>query len=77
VFALAGKIKKGGLVEFPWECPPDEFFFHCGGIQQDKAFKAVKWEAPQAVSSRDLIDTPSIRSSRRRSHNGFRRYVRH
>ena len=43
VFALAGKIKKGGLVEVPMGLPLKDVIYGIGdGIKNDKAFKAVQ-----------------------------------
>ena len=43
VFALAGKIKKGGLVEVPMGLPLKDVIFKVGGgIKNDKDFKAVQ-----------------------------------
>ncbi len=47
VFALAGKIKKGGLVEVPMGLPLKDVIFGIGGgIKQDKEFKAVQMGGP-------------------------------
>jgi NADH-quinone oxidoreductase subunit F len=47
VFALAGKIKKGGLVEVPMGLPLKEIIFGIGGgIKNGKAFKAVQMGGP-------------------------------
>ena len=60
VFALAGKIKKGGLVEVPMGLPLKEVIFGIGGgIKQDKAFKAVQMGGPSGgCIPAELIDTP-------------------
>ena len=43
VFALAGKIKKGGLVEGPMGMTLKEVIYNIGGgIRNDKEFKAVQ-----------------------------------
>ena len=43
VFALAGKIKRGGLVEVPMGLSLREVIFDLGGgIKDDKKFKVVK-----------------------------------
>ena len=60
VFALAGKIKKGGLVEVPMGMTLREVIYDIGGgIKNGKKFKAVQMGSP---SNRripaDLIDTP-------------------
>ncbi|MBT3422684.1 MAG: 4Fe-4S binding protein [Bacteroidetes bacterium] len=47
VFALAGKIKRGGLVEVPMGISINEIIFKLGGgIQDDKKFKAVQMGGP-------------------------------
>jgi len=47
VFALAGKIKRGGLVEVPMGITINEIIFKLGGgIQNDKKFKAVQLGGP-------------------------------
>jgi len=47
VFALAGKIKKGGLVEVPMGLPLKSIIFDLGGgIKNDKGFKAVQQGGP-------------------------------
>ena len=47
VFALAGKIKKGGLVEIPMGMPLKDIIFGIGGgIKNDKEFKAVQMGGP-------------------------------
>lgn len=47
VFALAGKIKRGGLVEVPMGIPIKDVVFQLGGgIQNDKQFKAVQLGGP-------------------------------
>ncbi len=47
VFALAGKIKKGGLVEIPMGLPLRDVIFGVGGgIKKDKKFKAVQMGGP-------------------------------
>jgi NADH-quinone oxidoreductase subunit F len=47
VFAMAGKIKRGGLVEVPMGIPIRDIVFDvCGGIKQDKKFKAVQMGGP-------------------------------
>lgn len=60
VFALAGKIKKGGLVEVPMGLPLKEVIFGIGGgIKQDKNFKAVQMGGPSGgCIPASLIDTP-------------------
>lgn len=47
VFALTGKIKKGGLVEVPMGMPIREIIYDIGGgILNDKKFKAVQMGGP-------------------------------
>ena len=60
VFALAGKIKKGGLVEVPMGLPLKDVIFGIGGgIKQDKEFKAVQMGGPSGgCIPAQLIDTP-------------------
>ena len=60
VFALAGKIKKGGLVEVPMGLPIKDVIFEIGGgIKNDKKFKAVQMGGPSGgCIPADLADTP-------------------
>lgn len=60
VFALAGKIKKGGLVEVPMGMSLREVIYNIGGgIKNDKAFKAVQMGGPSGgCIPAQLIDTP-------------------
>lgn len=60
VFALAGKIKKGGLVEVPMGLPLKDVIFGIGGgIKQDKEFKAVQMGGPSGgCIPAGLVDTP-------------------
>jgi NADH-quinone oxidoreductase subunit F len=60
VFALAGKIKKGGLVEVPMGLPLKDVIFGVGdGIKKDKAFKAVQMGGPSGgCIPASLVDTP-------------------
>jgi NADH-quinone oxidoreductase subunit F len=60
VFALAGKIKKGGLVEVPMGLPLKDVIFGIGdGIKNDKEFKAVQMGGPSGgCIPAALIDTP-------------------
>ena len=60
VFALAGKIKKGGLVEVPMGMTIREVIFGIGGgIKNDKEFKAVQMGGPSGgCVPASLIDTP-------------------
>lgn len=59
VFALAGKIKKGGLVEVPMGLPLKDVIFGIGGgIKEDKEFKAVQMGGPSGgCIPNELIDT--------------------
>lgn len=60
VFALAGKIKKGGLVEVPMGMTLKEVIYNIGGgIKNNKEFKAVQMGGPSGgCIPADLIDTP-------------------
>ncbi|MGG6555299.1 UNVERIFIED_CONTAM: 4Fe-4S binding protein [Blautia caecimuris] len=60
VFALAGKIKKGGLAEVPMGMTLKEVIYNIGGgIKNDKEFKAVQMGGPSGgCIPADLIDTP-------------------
>ncbi len=60
VFALAGKIKKGGLVEVPMGLTLRDVIFGIGGgIKNDRKFKAVQMGGPSGgCIPADLIDTP-------------------
>ncbi len=60
VFALAGKIKKGGLVEVPMGLPLKDVIYGIGGgIKGDKEFKAVQMGGPSGgCIPAHLIDTP-------------------
>lgn len=60
VFALAGKIKKGGLVEVPMGLPLKDVIYGIGdGIKNDKGFKAVQMGGPSGgCIPAALIDTP-------------------
>ena len=59
VFALTGKIKKGGLVEIPiGKTLRDVIFDIGGGIKSDKKFKAVQMGGPSGgCIPNDLLDT--------------------
>jgi NADH-quinone oxidoreductase subunit F len=47
VFAMAGKVKRGGLVEVPMGITIREIVFEvCGGIKNDRKFKAVQMGGP-------------------------------
>ncbi|MDR1797019.1 MAG: NADH-quinone oxidoreductase subunit NuoF [Clostridiales Family XIII bacterium] len=60
VFALAGKIKKGGLVEVPMGLPLKDVIYGIGGgIKNDRAFKAVQMGGPSGgCIPAALADTP-------------------
>jgi len=60
VFALAGKIKRGGLVEVPIGTTLEEVIFDIGGgIEDDKEFKAVQLGGPSGgCLPSDYLDTP-------------------
>ncbi|MBE6032270.1 MAG: NADH-quinone oxidoreductase subunit NuoF [Clostridiales bacterium] len=60
VFALAGKIKKGGLIEVPMGLPLKDIIFGIGdGIKNDKQFKAVQMGGPSGgCIPASMIDTP-------------------
>ncbi len=59
VFALTGKINKGGLVEVPMGIPLREVIFDIGGgIIDDKQFKAVQMGGPSGgCIPANLLDT--------------------
>jgi len=59
VFALAGKVKKGGLVEIPIGMPIRDVVFDIGGgTSSGKAFKAVQMGGPSGgCIPADKIDT--------------------
>ncbi|MCI8341918.1 MAG: NADH-quinone oxidoreductase subunit NuoF [Firmicutes bacterium] len=59
VFALTGKIKKGGLVEIPMGAKIRDVIYGVGGgIKNDKAFKAVQMGGPSGgCIPAELIDT--------------------
>ena len=69
VFALAGKIKHGGLVEVPMGISIKEIIFSLGGgIQNDKKFKAVQLGGPSggcipAYLSDTLVDYESVNAT--------------
>ncbi len=60
VFALTGKIKKGGLVEVPMGMSIRDIIFKIGGgIKEDKKIKAVQMGGPSGgCIPEHLIDTP-------------------
>lgn len=59
VFALAGKIKNGGLVEVPMGIPLREVIYDIGGgIKNDRQFKAVQMGGPSGgCIPASLLDT--------------------
>ncbi|KAF5088673.1 NADP-reducing hydrogenase subunit HndC [anaerobic digester metagenome] len=59
VFALTGKVKKGGLVEIPMGLTLHDVIFDIGGgIKADKAFKAVQMGGPSGgCIPASLLDT--------------------
>lgn len=60
VFALAGKIKQGGLVEVPMGLSLREVIFDIGGgIKNNQKFKAVQMGGPSGgCIPEELLDTP-------------------
>ncbi|MDF2676736.1 MAG: NADH-quinone oxidoreductase subunit NuoF [Bacillota bacterium] len=60
VFALSGKIKKGGLAEIPMGMTLREVIFGIGGgIKGDKKFKAVQLGGPSGgCLPENMLDTP-------------------
>lgn len=60
VFALAGKVKRGGLVEIPMGVSLRKVIFEIGGgIKSDRKFKAVQLGGPSGgCISEQLLDTP-------------------
>lgn len=60
VFALAGKVKKGGLVEVPMGMTLRDVIFGIGGgIKGDCEFKAVQMGGPSGgCIPKELLDTP-------------------
>jgi len=60
VFSLAGKIKRGGMVEVPMGITLREIIFDIGGgIMDDKKFKAVQLGGPSGgCIPESLLDTP-------------------
>ena len=60
MFALAGKIKRGGLVEVPMGMTIREIVFDiCGGIKNDAAIKAVQMGGPSGgCIPESLLSTP-------------------
>lgn len=60
VFALTGKVKRGGLVEVPMGITLREIIYDiAGGIKEDKEFKAVQMGGPSGgCIPKDKMDTP-------------------
>ncbi len=60
VFALAGKVKRGGLVEVPMGLTINDIVFKiCGGIKNDKDIKAVQMGGPSGgCIPKNMLDTP-------------------
>ncbi len=60
VFALSGKIKKGGLAEIPMGTTLREVIYDIGGgIKEDKEFKAVQMGGPSGgCIPKELLDIP-------------------
>lgn len=60
VFALTGKVKKGGLVEVPMGVPLRHVIYDIGGgIVGDRDFKAVQMGGPSGgCIPKELLDTP-------------------
>ena len=60
VFALAGRVKRGGLVEVPMGLTINDIVFGiCGGIKEDAQIKAVQMGGPSGgCIPKNLLDTP-------------------
>jgi NADH:ubiquinone oxidoreductase subunit F (NADH-binding) len=60
IFAVTGKVKNSGLVEVPMGMTLREIIFGiCGGVKDDKEFKAVQIGGPTGgCLPEDLLDTP-------------------
>ncbi len=60
VFALAGKVKRGGLVEVPIGTPLKDIIYGIGdGIEGDREFKAVQLGGPSGgCLPAEYLDTP-------------------
>ncbi len=60
VFALAGRVKRGGLVEVPMGLTINDIVFGiCGGIKDDAQIKAVQMGGPSGgCIPENLLDTP-------------------
>lgn len=69
VFALTGKIKRGGLVEVPMGIPINDVIFKLGGgIQNDRKFKAVQLGGPSggcipAALGETIVDYDSVNAT--------------
>ncbi|MDY0236218.1 MAG: NADH-quinone oxidoreductase subunit NuoF [Gudongella sp.] len=61
VFALTGKIKKGGLVEVPMGMPIKDIIYGIGGgILNDKKFKAVQMGGPSGGCIPAFLDDTTV-----------------
>ena len=60
VFALAGRVKRGGLVEVPMGLTINDIVFGiCGGIKDNAEIKAVQMGGPSGgCIPKNLLDTP-------------------
>lgn len=60
VFALAGKVLRGGLVEVPMGVTVNEIVFGiCGGVKNNAEIKAVQMGGPSGgCIPKELLDTP-------------------
>lgn len=60
VFALAGRVKRGGLVEVPMGLTINDIVFGiCGGIKDDAEIKAVQMGGPSGgCIPKNMLDTP-------------------
>ena len=60
VFALAGRVKRGGLVEVPMGLTINDIVFGiCGGIKDEAEIKAVQMGGPSGgCIPKQLLDTP-------------------
>ena len=59
VFALTGKVQRGGLVEVPMgNSLKDVIFDIAGGIKDGRAYKAVQMGGPSGCIPAALMDTP-------------------